>query len=228
MACGLAQQAGDFERVTLRHCTLDPGGIDADGNPIPAVTLEISGYVELLIIDRCILGALTVESLVGGGAVEQIVIRESVIQSRDDSLPALRADSGMIDMAGVTVMGKIDVLRLYATDCLITGMVDVTNTQEGCFRFSAAPPGSRLPSPYESVEVAAGMAQALFIDDEYGQPHYAMLSAHTPENIARGGENGAEMGVFQRVGAPFKRDGLNAKINEFMPFGLVPLIVLQT
>lgn len=50
----------------------------------------------------------------------------------------------------------------------------------------------------------------------------------SPDGVARGGENGAEMGVFNRVGAPFKRDGLNAKIAEYMPFGLAPVTVIQT
>ncbi len=220
--------AGDYEQVTLRHCTLDPGGVDADGNAIPAVTLEVTGFVELLIIDRCVLGAVRVDTLAGGGSVEAILIRESVIQSRDMSVPALRTNSGMIDMAGVTVMGGVDVLRLYATDCLIAGAVDVTDTQEGCFRFSAAATGSRLPRPFESVEMEAGLQKSLFRADEYGQPDYAMLSDSTPASIARGGENGAEMGVFQRVGAPFKLDGLNAKVSEFMPFGLIPVIRVVT
>jgi hypothetical protein len=219
--------AGDFEQVTLRYCTFDPGGIDSDGDPIPAVTLHITGYIELLVIERCALGAVRVLTA-EGGAVETIAIRESVIQSRDPTIPALRVDSGMIDMAGVTVMGGVDVLRLYATDCLITGLVDVTDTQDGCFRFSAARRGSRLPHPYESAALDAGMAKALFRADEYGQPDYAMLSYTAPENIARGGENGAEMGVFQQVGAPYKRDGLNAKIAEFMPFGLIPVTVWHT
>ena len=220
--------AGDYERVTLRHVTLDPGGTDADGNQLPSVMLEITGYVELLIIDHCVLGAVEVDTLAGGGSVENIVMRESVIQSRDNTTPAMRVDSGMIDMAGVTIMGSVDVLRLYATDTLIAGLVDVTDTQEGCFRFSASAPNSRLPRPFESVVLDAGTAKALFRSDEYGQPDYAMLSNTAPDSIARGGENGAEMGVFQRVGAPYKRDGLNAKISEFMPFGLVPVTVWET
>jgi hypothetical protein len=55
-----------------------------------------------------------------------------------------------------------------------------------------------------------------------------MLSHHTPDSVARGGEDGAEMGVFYSVGAPFKIDGLKVKIAEFIPFGLIPVFEFQT
>ncbi len=218
--------SGDFEQVTIRFCTFDPGGLDVNGNPIPRVPLVVAGYVERLVIESCILGAIR---LAGPGAIESLVIRDSILGATGSAEAVLEIGVGLVDMARVTVLGgAVDVLRLYATDCLIAGKVEVADTQAGCFRFSAAPPGSRLPRPYESFTLEPGTAKALFVSDEYGQPGYAMLRQGAPEAVARGGENGTEMGVYHRMGAPFKLDGLRAKVTEFMPFGLLPVFVVET
>ena len=216
---------GDFERVTLRHCTFDPGGTDADGGEVLPVTLVIRGFVETLVIDHCVMGPIRLE---GTGGIETLVISDSIVQSTRAGVNALELANGLVDMARVTIAGRVDLLRLYATDCLIAGVVDVTDTQTGCFRFSAAAPGSRVPHPYESFELQPGTAKALFVSDEYGQPGYAMLRQTAPDTVARGGEHGAEMGVFNSVGAPFKVDGLNAKIAEYMPFGLAARLQVMT
>ncbi|NOG51780.1 MAG: hypothetical protein HND48_21875 [Chloroflexi bacterium] len=92
-------------------------------------------------------------------------------------------------------------------------------------RAAGEPPAQAL----RMVRLDAGTVKALFVSDAYGQPGYVMLRETAPDDASpRGGENGAEMGVFNRVGAPFKRDGLNAKIAEYMPFGLAPVTVIQT
>lgn len=216
---------GDFERVTLRYCTFDPGGLDADGNEVPPVSLVIRGFVETLVIANCAMGPIRLE---GTGGIETVVIHDSIVQSTRAGVNAINLGNGLVDMTRVTVVGRVDVLRLYATDCLIAGIVDVTDTQTGCFRFSAAAPGSRLAHPYEAVTLEPGTIRALFLSDEYGQPGYAMLRQTAPDAVARGGEHGAEMGVFNLAGAPYKRDGLNAKIAEYMPFGLAPHIQVMT
>ncbi|MDL1900268.1 hypothetical protein FBR02_05810 [Anaerolineae bacterium CFX9] len=216
---------GDFERVTLRHCTFDPGGMDSDGAEVPPVTLVIRGFVETLIIDHCVMGAIRMD---GSGGIETMIIHDSVVQSTRAGVNAINLTNGLVDMARVTVFGRVDVLRLYATDCLIAGVVDVTDTQTGCFRFSAAAPGSRLAHPYEAVTLQPGTRKALFVSDEYGQPGFAMLRQTAPDSVARGGEHGAEMGVFNSVGAPFRIDGLNAKIAEYMPFGLASRLQVMT
>ena len=41
-------------------------------------------------------------------------------------------------------------------------------------------------------------------------------------------ENGSEMGVYNELLDPIKRDGLRAKIEEFMPFGLLPHFLFET
>ena len=217
---------GDYEQVTLRFCTCDPGGLDVDGAEIPPVSLVIAGYVERLVIESCVMGPIRLDT---AGVIETLVVRDSILHATRPADSALEIGTGMVDLARTTVLdGVVDVLRLYATDCVFAGRVDVTDTQMGCFRFSAAPPGSRLPRPYESVVLAAGTARALFVSDAFGQPGYAMLAQNAPAAVMRGGEDGSEMGVYNQVHAPAKLDGLRTKVAEYVPFGLLPIFLIET
>jgi hypothetical protein len=131
-----------------------------------------------------------------------------------------------VELRRVTVFGPVDVHRLDASEALITGVADVTDTQAGCFRFSAAPVGSRLPRPYESHVLAD--AVHVFTARDFGDPGYAQLSQSAPPELTRGAENGAEIGAFNGLLNPIKLDGLRAKVEEYLPFGLIPIFVPET
>ena len=38
---------GDYEQVIIQHCTFDPGGVRADGTPIPSLPLIIEASTKL-------------------------------------------------------------------------------------------------------------------------------------------------------------------------------------
>ena len=126
----------------------------------------------------------------------------------------------------MTVFGDIGVHRLWASEALITGPVEVVDTQKGCFRFSAAPTGSRLPRPYESHFIDD--TNHYFTSRRFGHPGYGQLSETAPVELLRGAENGSEIGAFSGLLNPIKRDGLRAKVDEYMPFGLIPLFIQET
>lgn len=228
---------GDYETVTFRHLTLDPGGTDAQGAALPPVELRIVGNVGRLVIENSILGPIR---LAPGGTVEQIAISDSIIDGRKAAgQKAIVIDNGRISLERVTVFGELDLEWLYASETLITGFADVTNTQEGCFRFSAVlerrdplqpisavNPHSRVPRPYQSTFLAS--TTSLFISVVYGQPGYAQLSEAAPETISRGAENGSEIGAFSSLLNPIKADSLRAKVDEFAPFGVLPFYVFET
>jgi len=109
----------------------------------------------------------------------------------------------------------------------MTLAADVDDTQSGCFRFSAAPTTSRLPRPYESFLFTTS-DQHWFTSRRFGQAGFAQLSETAPPEIYRGGENGAEMGTFNSLLNPVKLDGLKVKVDEFMPFGLLPAFINET
>jgi hypothetical protein len=224
---------GDYKSVTLRHMSLDPGGTDAFGNAIRPVPLIIRGNVEKLIIDKSIVGPIRVE---GSGELTNLEIIDSIVDGQNSVRPAISVPVGKVTMRRVTVFGEVEVEWLDASETLITGFTNVINTQEGCFRFSAVierqdplnplSPHSRVPHPYESYFVKD--FPGTFTSRVFSQPGYAQLSESAPSFLHRGAENGSEIGAFSSLLNPIKLDSLRAKVDEFAPFGLLPVYVFET
>jgi hypothetical protein len=224
---------GDYKLVTLRHITLDPGGADAAGNVIRPVPLSIRGNVETLVIENSIVGPISVD---GAGELTNLEIRDSIVDGQESPAPVISVPAGRVTMRRVTVFGEVEVEWLDASEVLITGFTNVTNTQEGCFRFSAvlerqdplnpASPHSRVPHPYESYFVKD--FDGTFTSIVFGQPGFAQLAESAPSFLQRGAENGSEIGAFSSLLNPIKLDSLRAKVDEFAPFGLLPVYVFET
>lgn len=224
---------GDYERVVLRHVTLDPGGErreGAVGDELPAISLVIEGEVERLEIEASITGPIRTRVQAGKdhkGVIEELQVRDSILQSPQPGTPAIDLDRGEVTLERVTVLGALGVHRLrLATETLVTGFAAVADVQTGCFRFSAAPAGSRLPRPYESHVLLD--AEHLFTSRRFGHPGYAQLSQTAPVGLRRGAEDGSEIGAFSRLRNSNKLDSLEAKVQEFLPFGLFPLYLRET
>ena len=224
---------GDYRTVSLRHMTLDPGGVDASGNPIRAVPLSIRGNVARLVIDKSIVGPIRVE---GAGELTHLEITDSIVDGQHSPAPAISVPSGQVIMRRATVFGEVQVESLDASEALITGFTDVTNTQAGCFRFSAVierqdplnilSAHSRVPHPYESYFLRD--FDGMFTSRVFGQPGYAQLTESAPVSLQRGAENGSEIGAFSSLLNPIKLDSLRAKVDEFAPFGLLPVYIFET
>ena len=224
---------GDYETVTIRHVTLDPGGVDAAGGPIAPVTLSIRGNVETLVIENSIVGPIRVEA---GGELTTLEIRDSIVDGHDSIAPAISVPAGFVKMERTTVFGEVEVEALDASEALITGLTTVTNTQKGCFRFSAvlerldplnpASLRSRVPHPYESYFVRE--FNAVFTSTVFGNPGYAQLAESAPGFLKRGAANTSEIGAFSSLLNPIFFDSLRAKIEEFAPFGLLPVYIFET
>ena len=211
---------GDYETVTFRHTTLDPGGLDWQGHVIHPLRLQIAGNVRNLIIDRCITGPIELQ---GTGLVERITIQDSIMQSSAAAIDLPRTNA---DIFRTTIFGAVNLERLNASEALITGLATVTDTQHGCFRFGAASTGSRIPHPYESHFIRD--VGHYFTSRRFGDPGYAQLSASAPQSLLTGAENGSEIGAFSSLFNPIRFDGLRAKVDEYLPFGLIPLFIFET
>ncbi len=213
---------GDFECVTIKSCTFDPGGsTNLKGETIAPIQLIIEGHVENLCIENCIMGPIKTQN---GGIIEELSLEDSIVQSIDLNVKALEINSGKTIINCSTILGKIDVHQLEASDSLITGITNVINTQNGCFRFSAAPVISRLPRPYESFLFEKD-TNHWFTSRRFGDPGYVQLSETSPKILQTGAENGSEMGAFSNLLNPIKLAGLKTKIDEYMPFGLIPIFI---
>lgn len=214
---------GAWTQVVVRHATLDPGGVDVDGNAVHPVFLVVEGQVDELVIDHSVTAPIVVPP---SGLVDRMVIADAILDATVAGDPALALSPGGVAMRRVTVLGTLDVERLDASEVLVTGHVDVTDTQNGCFRFSAAPEGSRLPKPYRSHVLEPSLH--VFTSDVFGQPGYAQLSASAPAELGRGAENGSEIGAWSSLMNPIKLDSLGHKVEEFLPFGLIPVFIPRT
>jgi hypothetical protein len=227
---------GAFRHVVLRHCTLDPGGEQARVTPlsclpIPAITLEIRGQVDRLIIDRCITGPILEATSTGDPcSARDIVVCDSIVHSLDASVPAISSRIASVEVRRSTVFGDVVVNRLYATEALIQGLVRVTDNQSGCFRFSATDAHSdrRLPPQFEHHLLMPAVPNHVFVSRRFGDPGYAQLGPTAPVEIRQGGENGSEIGVFNRRLLPIRQADLEGKVVEYLPFGLVAQFITET
>jgi hypothetical protein len=228
---------GTFDRVTIRHCTLDPGGeqariVDNQCQSIPSVQILVRGTVEELIVESSIIGPIIDEHLSRSTeAIAHLAIRDSIVHSIDPlNQPAIQLELGTVELQRVTVFGDVIVNRLNASEALIQGLVRVTDNQQGCFRFSATNdnPQKRLPPQFESHLYAPGIPNHFFVSRRLGDPGYAQLSDTAPLELVRGAENRSEIGAFSRLLFPIKLEDLKVKVNEFMPFGLIAQFINET
>jgi hypothetical protein len=153
---------------------------------------------------------------------------------------ALALYDSEVQLFRCTVLGEIFVHRLDASECILRDYAEVDDTQHGCVRFTAWADGSVLPRKYESVRIPPGAP--LFTSTDFGQPGYLQLlptadsailavsdPTAAPQNtISAGAEDGSEMGAFAREKNPIKERGLLIKFQEFMPAGLVPVVIYVT
>jgi hypothetical protein len=156
-----------------------------------------------------------------------------------------------------TVFGPLFLRQIdSATEALFTGVVTTVRRQSGCVRFSFVPDGSTTPRRYRcqpDLEIAneialqpqaganltAAQLQAIhdqvvswllpaFTDTRYGQPAYAQLARRCPPQIARGAEDGSEMGAYCHLKQPQRLSNLRQRLQEYLPFGRAAAIVLVT
>ena len=67
-----------------------------------------------------------------------------------------------------------------------------------------------------------------FMADVFGDPAYAQLHPTGPAEIARGAEDGSEMGAFCHLKQPQRESNLRTRFREYLPFGLDPGIIYVT
>jgi hypothetical protein len=161
----------------------------------------------------------------------------------EDAFPLELADAalafgdGVANLSRCTVLGRVIVHRLEASECILQELTEVDDIQDGCVRFTAWADGSVLPRQYESVRIP--QTAPLFTSSDFGQPGYAqllpmadaqILPPHVPSTapvntISAGAEDGSEMGVYAREKNPLKQRALLLKFQEYMPAGLVPVVI---
>ncbi|HTU60995.1 MAG TPA: hypothetical protein VMF89_21225, partial [Polyangiales bacterium] len=231
IAGGRLVLCGDFDTVTLRTATLDPGepnqnfndfAVAADGRVLEPCTLLIEGRVGQLRADRCILGPIR---FAAGGAVDMVALTDCIIQEPRGGL-ALEFETGRVELRRCSVLGGLQVHQLDASECILHRVATVSNVQQGCVRFCSYATGSVLPRRYESVQLSNGAA--LFTSLRFSQPGFAQLASNAPTTVSAGAPDGSEMGAFCREKNAVKERSLLIKYGQYMPIGLTPVIVYAT
>ncbi len=143
-----------------------------------------------------------------------------------------------------TVLGEILVHAIeLAENCIFTGLVRVARSQIGCMRFCYVPDGSRTPRRYNcqpdlleqavrdnpdildtekkaEAQREADRVEPVFNSVRYGKPTYCQLANDCAEEIKRGADDEAEMGVFHDLFQPQRAANLRARLDEYTPAGM--------
>jgi hypothetical protein len=147
---------------------------------------------------------------------------------------AIATDAGVVELNRCTVLGPAYVHRLECSESVLDDVARVQNAQDGCVRFSAWSTGSALPRRYESVEIAPG--SPVMVSRRYGEWGYAQLhdgadsairggNTGAAPSLLTGSHDGSEMGAFCRDAAAVKDRSLLIKLQEYLPLGLMPVLI---
>ena len=225
--------------------------VSADGRELSPTRLWIEAAVDMLIIGNSITGPIQTRN---GGTIQTLCIDNSILQAVPGSAAgglqsplsppesaadaALLLEDGDVSLTRCTVLGQVIAHRLSVSESILQDLAMVDDTQHGCVRFTAWARGSALPQKYESVQVPP--RASLFTSTHFGRPGYCQLLASadrqiapdttlaTQNTISAGSQDGSEMGAFAREQNPQKARGLSIKYQEYMPAGLIPVIVYVT
>jgi hypothetical protein len=227
-------QPNGLQRLRLRDCTLVPGGsLTRDGRPGPVeASIQIDAPNVTLELERCIVGGLRVVD------ESSAVVSHSIVDGLGPSDVAYAAPDGVATGGGLrvessTIIGKVRVMRLEASNCIFyaelaagdpwAAPVVAERRQVGYVRYSYVPFASHVPRVYASEpRNASGVHQVVprFTSLRYGDPAYGQLHAACPWQIRRGAEDEGEMGVFHHLYGPQRYAGLNVRLDEYLRFGL--------
>lgn len=214
-----ANRLGSLE---LRDCTLLPGlSLDRRGAPRApgSPSLRVDAPDTAVTLRRCVSGPVLLHPLASLRA------RDSVIDAGDAALPAIGAaadpagPAGTIRTFNVTVRGTAQATLIgLASNTLFLGGLVATQRQTGLVRFSWLAAASRTPRRYRCVEGPTPAPP--FESWQAGHPFYARLTARCPDAIARGADDGGEIGAFHLAHAPARAQALAVRLQESLPLGL--------
>jgi hypothetical protein len=227
--------ANKLHSLVIEHCTIAPGpvpviGARASKAAVPALIIELSDT--LINVKSSITGSI--RSIDGA----DITLENSIADAADPTgvVYSGLAGSGFgaaLRLINTTVTGKVYAMVINASNSIFNSELLSADTwaspviaerlQQGCIRFSYVPPGSKLPRLYhcqpETAELAATV-KPVFTSEKYGDAGYCQLSKYCAQQIKQGADDGAEIGVFHNLYQPQREQNLQARLDEYLRFGL--------
>lgn len=220
---GVRVTPGALERLSLAHCTtVAPGGgiaVESAGPGSSNVMLKLRAV-------RCLLGAVT-----AAGATAQAIFDASTVHGVST---AIDLPDAALTFDASTAIGSVSCRVLWSSNAIFAGPVAAEHTQEGCVRFGYLPFGSHAPrrfrcQPDQALEGVVdpvlrarilARVRPLWTTTDPAHPAYAQLSHDCAREIARGAEDGREMGTFYHLQHPWREDNLRMALRQFLRHGL--------
>jgi hypothetical protein len=164
-------------------------------------------------VTRCETAGL---SLAGTGL---LAVDDGIVDARPDV--ALHAPEGEVELERVSVGGEVHVRRLEASEVVFDGRIKVQDRFHGCVRYSRVQSFSTLPR----VHRVAWDTPVLLVSRNRRDPAWWRLRAEAPPALARGAENGSELGAFGLNRLAERTAGFERRLVEFTPAGLVTGVI---
>lgn len=214
---GPVSVSGDVD-LEIVHCTLRPGS----GNP--ALDASEAGPEARLSLSSSLAGPLSLAR-----TLEGLAVRDSLVDGGSGT--AITGPPAILERC--TIFGSVSVERLVlAEDVLFTAPVHVRHRWTGEVRNCYVPEGSHVPPTARcqpDVQDDGGPPlRPAFVSQRFGDPGYGQLAPTCPREIAAGGTDGSEMGVFHSLGQPYRQARLPTILAEYVPWGFSTRIVYVT
>jgi hypothetical protein len=155
-------------------------------------------------------------SLAGTGV---LAVEDGIVDARPDV--ALGAPEGEVELERVSVGGEVHVRRLEASEVIFDGRVHVQDRFHGCVRYSRVQSFSTLPR----VHRVAWDTPVLLVSRNRRDPAWWRLRAEAQAPLARGAENGSELGAFGLNRLTERLSGFERRLVQFTPAGLVTEVI---
>ncbi len=231
MSGGTIDLKGKLGQLNIMHCTLDPGGgLMPDGvtrSPMkPSLVVSAQNLGLKVSISKSIIGALVIPE-----EIELLSIGDSIVDAHGGT--AITGSSNGTTYAGRTTIESTTIWGecwLHELTCgsqsIFVDALKVERQQKGCVRFSYLGTGSTSPRRYLCVsadDVVNGDVLGLhpvFSSVFFGEPGYGKLNRSCSPLIAKGAEDGSEMGAFHFLKIPQREQNLLMRLEEYLPLGL--------
>lgn len=222
---GIQIADGHLGTLALSHATLVPG---AGGLSMAAGNAELR-----IALHRTVAAAIDLQA-----PAQALRITDSIIDAAPD---AIAAAGTALEICNSTVFGSTACQTIEASGTIFAGPVMAHRLQTGCARYCWLPPGSATPRRFRCQPdlaldgVAAADQPAIiarlnpaFTAQGFGAPGYAQLAHGCASEIARGGEDGEEMGAWRFLFQPQRLSNLHNLMPDYLPFGLEAGLFFET
>jgi hypothetical protein len=162
-----------------------------------------------------------------------IYAHDSIIENFLDS--AITTKSSSDNIATVTLESEqTDILshkenyilfkELRISDVIITGKISIVDGANSWLRFSRYEPGSVFPhimigDKEKQITYKCTTETPLFVSKEFGNTHYLYLHRLCSKKITNGAEESLSMGAYNKAYRFKLIENLNARLEEYLPFG---------